>query len=153
MKAGGRLWDMSWGGRWKCTDWTTDCTEGANLRACTASSPLHLYYSNWNCLKNSAAEVVWANPYSPLNSLVLTQLYFSWFQKSPVNIFFLMSLTFTATSAICYHRQDHKCQNVSWKASCKGAGYDKREEREASGSLPGFPYFSGFKGLLDSTFQ
>lgn len=31
----------------------------------------------------------------------------------------------------------------------KGAGYE-REEQEASELLPGFPYFSGFKGLLDS---
>lgn len=31
----------------------------------------------------------------------------------------------------------------------KGAGYE-REEQEASELLPGFSYFSGFKGLLDS---
>lgn len=47
-----------------------------------------------------------------------------------------------------YHSQED--QQVL-KHGMKGAGYNKREVQEALGPLPGFPQFSGFRGLVDSS--
>lgn len=54
---------------WKCTDSTANCTGGLTWGiALLCSLCIYLYERNLNRLKSSAAEVIWANPYSPLNS-------------------------------------------------------------------------------------